>query len=251
MIIYIIIILIFIIIYNSDSNIEIQKYITDKYITNIEFINPNYNIQYVNNIITINNVIDNNIFNNIVNIFNNKSYDSKNGFIRKGSGISMLNLHQDSTYDLLLQLYYSNHFLNLLSHAVHKPIQRVTAADMNACSLLIYTKEGDYIDWHKDKSHYYGDRFVVLLTVINENETKTDLSSNIFKYKYNNKIYEYKMKPNSIIIFKGSEIEHMATPIHNNEKRILLSMTFGDICLQKNNIFNTVYDKIKNYFLYK
>ena len=230
---------------------ELQYYLTNKYVTNTIFINPNYDVKYINNIVVIDNIINIDIFSKITNIFKDKLFDSKNAFIRKGTGKSMLKLHQDPDYLTLLQFYYSNQLLNLLSYTLGKPIQRVTSADMNACSLLIYTKEGDYINWHKDYSHYYGDRYVVLLTIVNENDTKTDLSANVFKYKYNDEIHEIKMKPNSMVIFKGSEIEHMATPIKNNETRILLSMTFCDICLQKNNIFVDIYEKVKNYFLYQ
>jgi hypothetical protein len=75
---------------------------------------------------------------------------------------------------------------NFLTNTIGKPIQRTTLSDENACSLIIYSKKGDYIDWHKDFSNYYGDRYVSLLTLVNENEITGDLSENEFYY-----IYEY------------------------------------------------------------
>ncbi|NBU97898.1 MAG: hypothetical protein EBS19_06770, partial [Spirochaetia bacterium] len=69
-------------------------------------------------------------------------------------------------------------------------VVRIPLNDPNACSLLLYTNKGDYIDWHYDHSSYYGDRYVVLLTLINENKNKTDLSENEFYYKNNNKNYK-------------------------------------------------------------
>jgi hypothetical protein len=58
------------------------------------------------------------------------------------------------------------------------------------------------------------------------------------------------MKENSLIIFKGSEIMHKSTAIDDDERRILLSMVFCDICQEKKNVFNTIYEKSKNYILY-
>jgi len=149
-----------------------------------------------------------------------------------------------------LELYYSNKLLDILRDVYKKPIQRTPLSDNNACSLLIYSNKGDHIDWHKDYSLYNGDRYVALYTVLNENKEKNDLSKNEFFYIYDGKTYKLKMQPNSLIIFKGSEIYHKSTSIDNNEKRILLSMTFCDICQEKKNIIQFLYEKIKNGILY-
>ena len=140
--------------------------------------------------------------------------------------------------------------MNILSNIIGKPIQRISLSDPNACSLLTYTNKGDYINWHLDYSNYYGDRYVVLLTIVNENSEKDNLSKNLFKYTYNRKINSLKMKENSLIIFKGSEILHKSTAIDDNERRILLSMVFCDICQEKKNVFNILYEKSKNFILY-
>jgi hypothetical protein len=91
----------------------------------------------------------------------------------------------------------------------------------------------------------------VLLTIVNENAKKDGgLSNNIFQYNYNGKIYDLKMKENSIIIFKGSEILHKSSEMNDNERRILLSMVYCDICQEKKNVFNTIYESTKNYVVY-
>ena len=58
------------------------------------------------------------------------------------------------------------------------------------------------------------------------------------------------MMPNSLLIFKGSDIMHKSTAIKKNEKRVLLSMTYCDICQEKKNIINYIHDKIKNLVTY-
>jgi len=54
-----------------------------------------------------------------------------------------------------------------------------------------------------------------------------------------------------LLIFKGSEIPHKSTEIGIGEKRILLSMTFCDICQEKKNISYEIYEDVKNNILYK
>jgi len=66
----------------------------------------------------------------------------------------------------------------------------------------------------------------------------------------NGKEHTLKMKPNTLVIFKGSEILHKSTSIGENEKRILLSMVFCDVCQEKKNIVSYVYEKVKNAVVY-
>jgi hypothetical protein len=171
-------------------------------------------------------------------------------YFRKGSGIDFFDLHNNDNYNGLLELYYSNHLLELLSNIFKKPIQKPSLNDADASSLLIYTNKGDFIDWHKDFSLYYGDRYVVLLTIVNENKDKTGLSQNEFIYTYEGRKYPIKLKENSIVIFKGSEVFHKSTGIDEDERRILLSMTFCDICQEKKNIIQFIYEKIKHLIIY-
>jgi hypothetical protein len=257
-ILLIIIFILSIIFYLFDrKNIIVQNYLEDinnntikLYTKYNSFINENYDIKYINNIIVVENFLDPEFFKYLKNQFNNKDFISKNIIYRKGSGLNFYNLHKSNEYEGLLELYYSIEMSNFLINTLKKPIQRTTLSDENACSLLIYSKKGDYIDWHKDYSNYYGDRYVSLLTLVNENEKTGELSHNEFYYIYKGNEYKLKMKPNSFIIFKGSEIYHKSTSIDNNEKRILLSMTFCDICQEKKNIINFIYEKIKNNVIY-
>jgi len=212
-------------------------------------VNPNYKVTEQNNIIIVNDFLEKGYFNYIRKQFNNKQFESMDFMVRKATGINFFDLHKGN-YDGIVELYYSNNMLNALGDIIKKPVQRISLSDPNACSLLMYTNKGDHIEWHLDYSNYYGDRYVALLTIVNENSNKDDLSKNIFKYKYNGQINNLKMKENSLILFKGSDILHKSTAIDENERRILLSMVFCDICQEKKNVFNTIYEKGKNLILY-
>jgi hypothetical protein len=240
------------------KNVYVQLYLNNIY-SNTKllyqkyphFMNKKITVKNENGINIIENFLNKDYFTFLKNQFQNKNYKSKNVILRKGSGFNFFDLHTSKEYKGLLELYYSNELLDIISDILKKPIQRIPLNDPNACSLLLYTNKGDYIDWHYDHSSYYGDRYVVLLTLINENKNKTDLSENEFYYKSNNKNYKFKMKPNTLVIFKGSEIMHKSTAINDGEKRILLSMVFCDICQEKKNIVSFMYEKIKNHIIYK
>jgi hypothetical protein len=249
-------IIIIVLILNDDNILYVQKYLEEemkKIIINKKqfpfIINNNYNVKYINNLIVVDNILDKNFFSYIRKQFINTKYESKDFIMRKASGVDFYKLHE-TNYNGLLELYYRSDLLDTISTFIQKPVQRVNSSDKNSASLIIYSNEGDFIDWHYDYSLYEGDRYVVLLTIINENADKNGLSQNEFKYKYNGNEYGLKMNENSIVIFKGSEIHHKATSIGKNEKRVLLSFTFCDICKEKNNFFMNIYEKVKNFALY-
>jgi len=257
-IIFIILFATIIIFYLKEENIAVQKYL-NKIQSKInkqnnlgsKIINSNNKVIYENNVIIVEDFLTTEYISYLQKQFDDKQFESKNFIFRKATGINFQQLHESNEYDGFLDIYYSNQILDFLSKVIKKPVQRISLGDPNACSLLIYSKSGDHINWHYDYSNYYGDRFVVLLTIINENADKKGLSDNIFQYNYNGKIHDLKMKENSIIIFKGSEILHKSTPISDYQRRILLSMVYCDICQEKKNVFNIMYETTKNYIVYQ
>ena len=251
--IFIIIVLVF---YWFEMNIDMQQYLPNvqSSVNRMEnnytsLMNKNPDITNKKGVIVINNFLNTKFFNSIKQQFEGEKFASRNFLFRKASGINFFKLHQEK-YEGLLEIYYSNKILSGLSSIIGKPVQRISLADPNACSLLMYTNEGDHIDWHLDYSSYYGDRYVVLLTIVNENKSKTDLSNNTFEYIYNGKKEKLKMNENSLLIFKGSDILHQSTSVKKDERRILLSMVYCDICQEKKNVFNQIYEKTKNFIIY-
>jgi hypothetical protein len=216
-------------------------------------INPNYQITKINEKMWIvENFLDSKYFDYLKIQFEDKKFDTKNFLYRKATGISFNELHESNDYNGFIELYYSCEIIELLSDILKKPINRPPLSDNNSCSLLIYSNPGDYIDWHLDYSNYYGDRYVVLLSIVNTNSNNECCSENYYVYKDDdNKINQFKLKPNNLLIFKGSEIQHKSTEIGVGEKKILLSMTFCDICQEKKNITHQIYEDIKNSILYK
>jgi DNA gyrase/topoisomerase IV subunit A len=241
----------------NEKNIQIQKYLHSIYENGKKIkenfptiINKNYSIENQNHFIILNNFLDPKYFDFLKKQFDTKTFESSNFIYRKASGLNFTKLHEENDYLGFIELYYSNELLNVISDVLKKPIQRPPLSDNNSCSLLIYSNEGDHINWHMDHSIYNGNRYVLLLTIVNENKDKTNLSQNEFQYIHEGKKYKTKMKENSLVIFKGSEILHKSTSIGKDERRILLSIVLCDICQENKNIFNVLYEKGKNMVLY-
>ena len=239
----------------NSKNIEVQQHLEKVYerlnVMKKQYptiINTNHNVIMNDNVVYIENIFNEEYYNMISKQFNNlDKYTPKDMMmLRKSSGVNFFDLHNTNEFDGCLETYYNNEFLDFLSNVLKKPIQRTNLSDTNSCSLLIYSKKGDHINWHIDNSIYHGDRYVVLYTVKNENEATNSLSQNTFHYIINGEEFKLKMKPNSILLFKGSEIYHKSTAIDENEKRVLLSMTFCDICQEKKSVVNYIHETIKN-----
>ena len=170
------------------KKIQVQQHLNKIYINNkklhkqhINFINGNIKIHKEDGLIIIDDFLMHNYYIYLKQQFDNKKFASKDIGVRKAGGINFFNLHNSQEYNGLIELFYSNELLELLTNILKKPINRPPLADENACSLLIYANNGDHIDWHYDYSNYYGDRYVVLLTIVNENSIGNDLSENEFQ----------------------------------------------------------------------
>ena len=242
----------------NEKNTSVQVYLSNIYKNTKllrkeypHFINDKSNIIKNDDIIYIENFLDNKFFNSLQNIFNDKKYETNDNIFRKGNGESFINLHKNKEYNNLLSLYYSEDLMVEINKILNLYLQRLSLNDKNSCSLLIYTNKGDYIDWHYDVSNLYGKRYTALLTIVNNNNLTNELAENEFIYKVNGIENKIKLKENSLVLFEGNKVLHKSTPINDNEKRILLSMVFCDVCQQNNNLGLKIYDKIKDTVVYK
>ena len=87
--------------------------------------------------------------------------------------------------------------------------------------LVVYEKEGDYIDWHFDTNHYDG-RFFTLLVPITTEET-----CGSYQYRNHNGVEQsLELSKGQAIFFEGDKVFHRGKELCANERRVILSMTF-------------------------
>jgi hypothetical protein len=90
------------------------------------------------------------------------------------------------------------------------------------CAVLIYEKNGDFINWHYDVNYFNG-RFFTLLIPCNYVNTCTRYTY----YDKNNSLNEIALQKGKSILFEGDKVFHMATKFCNEgESRIIISVQF-------------------------
>jgi len=163
--------------------------------------------------------------------------------------IDKLEMRMPYTLDNIIVL--PQNFLNRINNKIDKTILET----------LIHEKLHIIQRLYQDKFNNFYKRFYSFLdnvirlenlprVIKDKSMTNPDNNFDLWLYKLNGKTYDLKAKPNSLLIFKGSEVWHKASAIKNGEKRVLLSMTYCDICQQKKNMYDYIHDKIKNFVVY-
>jgi alkylated DNA repair dioxygenase AlkB len=148
--------------------------------------------------------------------------------VRKGRYIQSKDLPE---YGDIKQLYTSPAFISQLSSLTGLDLRPAPDNDASSCGILVYSEPGDFIGWHTDPNHFHGNRIVVLISLVNE-KTSGGLSSSWLHFKDDsNKVAKLQMPPNSMVVFNGSQVPHYASPLHEDERRIILSMTYCDTCV--------------------
>ena len=176
-------------------------------------------------------------------------YKTSNNYIRKGSAISNNNLRNQKEINIILKLLDTPETLYNIHKRTNLNIQFMPKVDINYISILSYNKAGDFIDWHKDGNIYYGNRWVGILTIINKGKNNRKSSGN-FLYKIDNKENKINASENTLILFRGDKIEHKIEPIKEGDKRIVISMLFCDVCYQKTDIISLLYQKMVDFTFY-
>lgn len=122
-----------------------------------------------------------------------------------------------------LAFYCSDKMISLISQITGEKLYQTPPSDQSSLSILCYKNKGDHINWHYDHNFYKGRHFTILLSLMNESEK--GLSQSKLLAVLNEKEVEIETPSNTLVVFEGKEVLHKATPLGDNEIRIMLSMT--------------------------
>jgi len=126
----------------------------------------------------------------------------------------------------LVAFYHSQELRRLCSEVVGAALVPTPINDQSSCSLLVYQRAGDHIGWHFDHDFYRGRHFTVLLTLVNERRGQPGTSSARLEANIAGEVRVVPTPANSLVIFEGACVRHRVTRLGEDERRILLSMTF-------------------------
>lgn len=143
---------------------------------------------------------------------------------KKGGTVAYEDLHRIAPE--IVAFYQSDYLRQLCSTVVGATVQPTPINDQSSCSLLFYDRPRDHIGWHYDYNFYKGRHFTVLLPLINRHLHEDRLSSAQLVIRQGGREIVVPTPPNTLIAFEGAKVYHQVTRLHENELRVILSMTF-------------------------
>jgi hypothetical protein len=126
----------------------------------------------------------------------------------------------------LVAFYHCTELRRLCSEVVGADLVPTPINDQSSCSLLVYQRMGDHIGWHYDHDFYRGRHFTVLLTLVNERRGQLGTSSARLEANIAGEVRVVPTPSDTLVIFEGARVRHRVTRLGEDERRILLSMTF-------------------------
>jgi len=126
-----------------------------------------------------------------------------------------------------------------ISKIIGTKVKITPLTEPNSLCLVVYEKEGDFIDWHFDTNHYNGRYFTLLLPVSNV--------PTCGNYQYRNskeQTQTVKLEDGEGLLFEGDRVYHKAKKLCANQRRVILSCTFTTS--QKIPTIEYIFQTIKN-----
>jgi hypothetical protein len=126
----------------------------------------------------------------------------------------------------IVACYHAAGLRDVISRLVGTPVRPTPIHDQSSLSVLVYNKPGDHIGWHYDHNFYRGRHFTVLLAIHNVGRAAHGLSHAVLKARLPGREIEISTAANTLVVFEGARVRHQVTPIHDGERRLVLSMTY-------------------------
>ena len=116
--------------------------------------------------------------------------------------------------------FYQTELCDIISTALNMKVFPTDLSMPTSCAILVYEKEGDWINWHYDHNYYNGRFFTVLIPITHE------LTCTKFQFKdKDNNVISLDLTNNGIC-FEGNYLYHRASKMCKNQKRVMLSCQY-------------------------
>lgn len=143
---------------------------------------------------------------------------------KKGGSVSRFALDRLApTYG---QLYRSPALLDWMRGLSGRPeLQHCPDRDPHTYALYYYTEAGDHIGWHFDTSYYRGQRYTLLLGLVDRSSCKLE----VVQWKGDparERLTPVTLSPGTLVFFNGDRCWHRVTPSQAGEERIALTFEY-------------------------
>lgn len=143
---------------------------------------------------------------------------------KKGGSVSYYTLVERAP--AILALYRAPAFVELLAAVTGRRLLPCPASDPHACALYFYTEPGDHIGFHYDTSYYRGERFTVLVGLIERSSSR--LVCQLYRDVAGREPVDLDLKtdPGALVLFNGDKLWHAITPLGAGEERVSLTLEY-------------------------
>jgi hypothetical protein len=143
---------------------------------------------------------------------------------KKGGSVSYYTLVEQAP--AIMALYRAPAFAEFLASVTGRRLQPCPASDPHACALYFYTEPGDHIGFHYDTSYYRGERFTVLVGLIERSSSR--LACQLYRNVAGREPLDLDLKtdPGTLVLFNGDKLWHSITPLGTGEERVSLTLEY-------------------------
>jgi hypothetical protein len=143
---------------------------------------------------------------------------------KKGGSVSHHTLRAEAPG--ILALYRAPAFLAFVQAITGRAAQPCPERDPHACALYFYTEPGDHIGFHYDTSYYRGQRYTVLVGLIERSSSR--LVCQLYRGDPGRAVDERRLAthPGTLVLFNGDKLWHAITPLGDGEERVSLTLEY-------------------------
>ncbi len=132
----------------------------------------------------------------------------------------------DELAPFIAELYRSVTLIAWLEEVSGERLLPSPAEDPHAYALYFYTRAGDHIGWHYDRSYYRGRRFTLLLGVIDDSSCRLDYELHTRDPGIATVAGSLRYSPGGLVFFDGDKLRHRITPLAHGETRVSLTFEY-------------------------
>jgi hypothetical protein len=143
---------------------------------------------------------------------------------KKGGSINRFDL--DRLAPLFGQLYHLPAFCQFFKEMTQAQLLACPDADPHTYALYYYTEPGDHIQYHYDTSYYQGQRYTVLLGLVDQSSSRLEYQLYRDNPHRETEVRSLALTPGALVMFNGDNLYHRVTPLGENEQRIVLTLEY-------------------------
>ena len=165
----------------------------------------------------------------------NVKYVRRSTPMRNGEAISSMNMPKP-----IIDVIRRGRVLDRIQSETGVQLSFTPKTDENSISALRYSRPGDGIDAHYDGNVYIGKRWVGLLIVRDDGDSRLVVRDKTLDT----------LPPNTLVLFEGDKVRHAVTRRVGHGDRVLLNILFCDVCSLRSDMASKIWSSIVSNFAF-